>query len=247
MWQTTYPTARAFVLGQADPVAQKPVGHALDRVNRRRAGQLGRALADAASEAIAMAGVDPANVPTVIGSAIGEAETMIGLLDQMWRYQQPMSPAEFSVSVHNAASGLISIANKNRGMTTSLAADDDTPAAALMEAIGLVVASDTPVLLACGDEPVPAVLTGQVPQWAMLASAIVVAPLDRGPGLGQIVVARGPMPTLRPAGFSPQAIANPQIGAAWLVAAALRRIGGVIPLDSGRGRGFVAEFTPASP
>jgi 3-oxoacyl-[acyl-carrier-protein] synthase-1 len=60
MWQPTYPTARAFVLGQADPVAQKPVGHALDRVNRRRAGQLGRALADAASEAIAMAGVDPA-------------------------------------------------------------------------------------------------------------------------------------------------------------------------------------------
>ena len=69
------------------------------------------------------AGVDPSKAPTIVGSAIGEAATMIGLLDQMWRRHEPMSPAEFTVSVHNAASGLISICNKNRGMTTSLAAD----------------------------------------------------------------------------------------------------------------------------
>ena len=41
----------------------------------------------------------------------------------------------FAVSVHNAASGLVSISTKNRAFTTSVAADYDTPAMALMEAI----------------------------------------------------------------------------------------------------------------
>jgi hypothetical protein len=122
----------------------------------------------------------------------------------------------------------------------------NTPAAALMEAIGLVVASDTPVLLACGDEPAPENLAGQAPRgrcWRVRSWSVPARPRAR---LGQIVVARGPMPTLRPDGFSPQAIANPQIGApGWSTPCCAGHRHGVIPLDSGTGRGFVAEFTPA--
>ena len=248
MWQPTFPTARSWVDGIADAEALKPVGHALDRVNRRRAGQLGRALADVTAEAIAMAKVDGGTVATIVGSAIGEAATMIGLLDQMWRHQQPMSPADFTVSVHNAASGLISIANKNRGMTTSIAADENTPAAALMEAIGLVVTTDQPVLLACADEPAPENLAGQAPPWAMLASAIVLGPVAEGSGahgraLATLEVAHGPTSTLRPDRFAPLAVANPQIGLAWLVDAVLRGHSGIVPLDAGTGRGYVAELT----
>ena len=245
MWQPTFPTARSWVDGIADAEALKPVGHALDRVNRRRAGQLGRALADATAEAFAMAAVDPSSAPTILGSSIGEAATMIGLLDQMWRHRQPMSPADFTVSVHNAASGLISIANKNRGMTTSLAADENTPAAALMEAIGLVLTTGAPVLVACGDEPAPENLAGQAPPWAMLASAVVLAPPGRHPQLGELVIAHGPAPTHRPTGFPELAVANPQIGLAWLVDAALRSRSGIVPLDRGTGRGYVAELTCA--
>ena len=245
MWQPTFPNVRAWRDGMPDPAAEKPAGSALDRVNRRRAGQLGRALADTAAEALAMAQLDGGALATVIGSAIGEAATMIGLLDQMWRHHQPMSPADFTVSVHNAASGLISIANKNRGMTTSLAADEDTPAAALMEAIGIVYTTNRPVLLACGDEPAPENLAGQAPPWTMLASAMVIGPSGSAPQLGELVIARGPAPTLRPAGFPKLAVANPQIGLAWLVDATIRGCTGIVSLDVGTGRGYVADLACA--
>jgi hypothetical protein len=246
LWQTQFPNSKAWLAGTPDPAAEKPAGLALDRVNRRRAGQLGRALADVAAEALAMAAVDPATVPTIVGSSIGEAATMIGLLDQMWRRHEPMSPAEFTVSVHNAASGLISIANKNRGMTTSLAADENTPAAALMEGIGMVLVHGTPVLIVCGDEPAPENLAGQAPPWSMLAAAVVLAPAGSSPRLCDLVVARGDAATHRPDHFTPLAVANPQIGLGWLVDAALRGASGRVPLDRGTGLGWIAELTPAA-
>lgn len=242
MWQVGFPTAQSWLTGIPDATAQKPAGNALDRVNRRRAGPLGRSLADAVAEAMRMAAVDPAQAPTIIGSAIGEAATMIGLLDQMWRRHEPMSPAEFTVSVHNAASGLISICNKNRGMTTSLAADSDTPAAALMEGIGMVLAHGVPVCVACGDEPAPENLAGQAPPWSMLASAVVIGPADHSPQLGEFSIALGPTATLRPTAFDAMAIANPQIGLAWLVDAVLRGHSGRVPLDAGQGRGYIADL-----
>ena len=242
MWQPGFPSAKSWLAGIPDATASKPAGNALDRVNRRRAGPLGRSLADAAAEAMLMAAVDPAQVPTIIGSAIGEAATMIGLLDQMWRRHEPMSPAEFTVSVHNAASGLISICNKNRGMTTSLAADSDTPAAALMEGLGMVLAHGVPVCVACGDEPAPENLAGQAPPWSMLSSAIVIGPAEHTPSLGELVIAHGPRATLRPDAFAALAVANPQIGLAWLVDCVLRGHSGTLALDAGLGRGYVAEL-----
>lgn len=243
IWQPQFPDTRSWRTQTAVPDAQKPVGQALDRVNRRRAGQLGRALADTAAEAMAMAGVDPTTVPVIVGSSIGEATTMIGLLDQMWRNPQPMSPADFTVSVHNAASGLISIANKNRGMTTSLAADENTPAAALLEGIGMVVVHGGPVLIACGDEPAPENLAGQAPPWSMVAAAIVLGPSDHTPRLGDLQITRGLTPTTRSPRFLPLAIANPQIGLAWLVDAVLHGADGIVALDRGTGAGWVAKLT----
>ena len=255
MWQPGFPSAKAWLAGVPDPTAMKPAGNALDRINRRRAGPLGRSLADSVAEAMVMAAVDPAQAPTIIGSAIGEAATMIDLLDQMWRRHEPMSPAEFTVSVHNAASGLISICNKNRGMTTSLAADSDTPAAALMEGIGMVLAHGVPVCVACGDEPAPENLAGQAPPWSMLASAIVLGPVEPTPNssapnshalnLGELVIALGPTATLRGEVFDALALANPQIGLAWLVDAVLRGRSGTVALDAGSGRGYTAELRSA--
>lgn len=247
LWLQGFPSAAAWRAGVADPAAQKPAGQALDKVNRRRAGPLGRALADVIAEAVAMAGADAATVPTVIGSAIGEATTMTGLLDAMWRHGLPMSPAEFTVSVHNAAAGLISISNKNRGMTTSIAADDNTPAAALLEAIGLVVTRDTAVVVACADEPAPPTLAQVAPPWALLAAALVLEPLrsDRQ-HLAALTLAPGAEAPLRPARFDELHCNNPQIGLAWLVDATIHRHRGPVALDRGTGRGYVAVLAPGS-
>ena len=247
-WATGFPNAAAWAAGTPDPAADKPSGKSLDRVNRRRAGPLDRALADVVAEAIAQANVDPATVPVVIGSSIGEAVTMIGLLDAMWRRHEPMSPADFTMSVHNAASGLISISNKNRGMTTSLAADEDTPAAALLEGIGLALTRNTPVVVACADEPAPPSLVQHAPPWAMLASAVVLAPLSGTPprlatlrilANGRATLARGPFPQLL--------VDNPQIGLAAVVDAVQRRSVGTIALDRGTGRGYLAELADPTP
>jgi hypothetical protein len=247
LWTAGFPSAAAWASGKPDLQAQKPLGKALDRVNRRRAGPLGRALADVVAEAIAAAGADMSVVPTVIGSSIGEAATMIGLLDELWRHHNPMSPADFAMSVHNAASGLISISNKNRGMTTSLAADENTPAAALLEGIGLVLTRNTAVVVACGDEPAPPTLVQHAPPWAMLASAVVLAPLPAAatplasPHLATLRIVAGQK--VNPRGrFDQLLVDNPQFGLLALVDAVLRGTSGVIALDRGTGRGYGAQI-----
>ena len=240
LWTAGFPSAAAWATGKADLQAQKPLGKALDKVNRRRAGPLGRALADVVAEAIAAAGADMSVVPTVIGSSIGEAATMIGLLDELWRHHNPMSPADFTMSVHNAASGLISISNKNRGMTTSLAADENTPAAALLEGIGLVLTRNTAVVVACGDEPAPPTLVQHAPPWAMLASAVVLAPLSHPTGsLATLRIVAGQKANPR-GRFDQLLVDNPQFGLLALVDAVLHGVSGVIALDRGTGRGYGA-------
>lgn len=241
LWTPGFATAAAWAAGAPDAEAQKPLGKSLDRVNRRRASALARALADTVAEAAAQAGADLATIPAVVGSSIGEAATMIGLLDELWRTGNPMSPADFAMSVHNAASGLISITNKNRGITTSLAADSDTPAAALFEAIGLALTEDSPAVVACGDEPAPPTLVQHAPPWAMLATALVLAPLDRAPNplaLLRITDAGEPLPVSDR--FGPLLLENPQCGLAAIADAVLARRSGVVALDRGNGRGYRA-------
>lgn len=247
LWLPGCPDVAAWLAGTSDPAAEKPPGAALDRVNRRRASPLDRALADAVAAAIAAAGADRTTVPIVVGSSIGEAGTMIGLLDQMWRHGLPMSPADFTMSVHNAASGLISIANKNRGITTSLAADHDTPAAALLEGIGLALAHDGPAVVACGDEPAPEALVQYAPPWSMLAAAIVLAPVRAGePRLAELRITMDDASTLALDGLPPLVRANPQVGLFALVDAVARGTAGVLPLDNGNGRGYRAVLTPCT-
>jgi 3-oxoacyl-(acyl-carrier-protein) synthase len=242
-WTQGFPGVAAWLAGTPVAEADKPTGQSLDRVNRRRAGPLDRALADAVAEAIAHAGADPTTVPVVIGSSIGEAATMIGLLDQMWRHGNPMSPADFTMSVHNAASGLISISNKNRGMTTSIAADHDTPAAALLEGIGLVLTQGGPVVVACGDEPAPEALVQHAPPWSMLTAAVVLAPLDSGARQLATLRVTDEAATLGLDRFDQLLRDNPQIGLLALVDAVARGVRGVLPLDNGTGRGFCAAIT----
>lgn len=245
LWLPGYPSAEAWQSRTRDEGAMAPGGRDLGPRNRRRAGALGRALADAAFAAMTEAEVDPATVPMIVGSAVGEADTMIGLLDQMYRSEDPMSPAAFTMSVHNAASGLLSIATGNRGFMTSLAADHDTPASALLEGIGIVATNGLPVVVACADEAAPAHLVRDVEPWGMVAAALVLAPVDVGrPARARLQVVSGVEPTLPRAELEAPFDGNPQAGMVDLVAALLRGAHGVVRLDRGEGRGFCAVLEP---
>ena len=239
-----YPNAVAWAERTPLPSdqVQKPGGLAFDRVNRRRASQMGRAIGDAVAEAMLAAQVDGRTTPVIVGSSIGEAGAMIGLLDQMWREQEPMSPAVFTVSVHNAASGLLSISMKNKGFTTSIAADYDTPAATLIEGIGLIATGHDAVVCVCADEDSPRSLLEHAPHWDMLTSAVVLQRSDARNALAFLTVDECGTDrsnvTLEPAQL-PEAVGyNPQAGMTDLVDAIQRQQDGVLALDRGKGRGY---------
>ena len=246
LWLPGFPSVAAWLSGRRDEAALAPGGRALDRINRRRASLLGRAVADACAEALADAQVDPATVQTVIGSAIAESSTLLTLLEQMWRTKAPVSPAAFAMSVHNAASGLISISFGNRAFTTSLAADANTPAVALLEGIGVVLTSGRPVVVACGDEAAPDGLIVDEHCWVPLAAAVVLTPLDGARARAQLRVTRPGRATLPPAAVEARVGRNPQIGLLDLVDAVARGEPGGVRLDRGDGLGWGAELLPCA-
>lgn len=244
MFLPGYPNATAWAekneLPADDP--RKPGGLAFDRVNRRRASQMGRAIGDCVAEAMAAANVDGVTTPVIVGSSIGEANAMLDLLDKMWREQEPMSPAVFTVSVHNAASGLLSISMKNKGYTTSIAADYDTPAATLLEGIGLLATGTNAVVCVCADEASPRSLLEQAPNWDMLSAAVVLQPAGAANALAHLTVddcrkERDDL-TVAPTDFAAGFAQSPQVGMADLVDAIQRGESGVLGLDRGNGRGY---------
>ena len=228
-------------------VPRKPAGLAFDRINRRRASQMGRAIGDSVSEAMAAAGVDGQTTPVIVGSSIGEAGAMLGLLDKMWRDQEPMSPAVFTVSVHNAASGLLSISMKNKGYTTSIAADYDTPAATLFEGMGLIATGTEAVVCGCADEASPRSLLDQAPQWDMLSAAVVLQPEGAKNALAHISITDcdddDQAAEIAHAALTTDLGHSPQAGMADLVDAIQRGESGALALDRGAGRGYRAHLT----
>lgn len=247
VWTPGFPDAEAWLAGEADPEVTRAEASALGKRNRRRASPLTRALADAFGQSIAQAEMQGPEVATVFGSALGEATTMIKLLDQMWREEAEgdLSPMAFATSVHNAASGLVSIATKNRGFTTSLAADYDTPAMALFEAAGLLATGDAPVVVVVGDEAAPKDLVPAAETFDMLTAAVALVPAAAP--LSGLARLRGPFrgeATLEGADLRPELARNPQAGILDLADTVLRRREGTLRLDRGRGDGWCVEVTP---
>ncbi|MFT7579362.1 MAG: hypothetical protein ACI9MR_001026 [Myxococcota bacterium] len=250
VWAMGFPDAAGWQTGTRDPAIEAPTGNALDRRSRRRASRLTRSFSDVLTEATTQANADLSTVPTVFGSSLGEAATMIKLLDQMWREKSALSPTSFAMSVHNAASGLISIAAGNRGFTTSLAADYDTVAATLFEAIGLVGTGHGPTAVTCADESAPKDLVPEAEHFDMLATALVLAPAADAQD-GALATMRGPFVVAADEVCVPPSDAigatvarNPQVGLLDLIDAVQRQRYGVIRLDRGRGRGWAVELTP---
>ncbi len=246
LWMPRYAGAGAWAerAPATDEEPAKPKGEAFDRINRRRASQMGRAIGDATAEALAQASVEPHTTPVIVGSSIGEASAMIGLLDQMWRADEPMSPAVFTVSVHNAASGLLSISMKNKGYTTSIAADYDTPAAALLEGIGLLATGHDAVCCVCADEDSPRSLLEHAPHWDMLAGAVVLRNEGAPGALATLHVDIGGEGDLAPADAPENFAHNPQVGILDLIDAVQRGARGALRLDRGKGRGYLAHLQP---
>lgn len=227
-----------------EPKAALPSGSLLDKHSKRRASEFTKALADAYGEALQAAQLPAATVASVFGSALGEVSTMISLLEQMWREGGALSPMRFAGSVHNAAAGVVSIGTKNTGFTTSLGADHDTPAMALMEAIGLVLSTGEPVIVACGDEAAPSDLVGGAFGWDALCCAIALVPVAGAPSrLPRLSRPALGTPTLAPASLPAGLGENPEAGMLDLIDVLSRGETGRLRLDRGRGHGYCVDIS----
>jgi len=96
---------------------------------RRRFTEPGRCAASAVLPLVA----DIDKVPAVFASRHGDTHLTLSLLEGIAE-QQPMSPTGFSLAVHNAVSGLLSIVRKDISEVTAIASVDCLIPHALLEA-----------------------------------------------------------------------------------------------------------------
>ena len=142
----------ALAEGQA---GGRPAAELLHPRLRRRTSVLTRASVTALEAAVREGGADLASVRFVLVSSFGEIETTVELLAQLADPQGPVSPTKFHNSVHNTATGYMSIANGNHREATALAGGPHNLEIAMLEVLtGLAIDGGDAVLLV-GEELLP--------------------------------------------------------------------------------------------
>ena len=160
---------------------------------RRGLSECARFMVTAATAALEDAGIADIDFPIVTGSSLGEIQTAEALCQMRLRGDGRTSPARFSTSVHNAVTGLISIATGNNAPCTSVAAGRATVAVAILEAQLQLCHGARRVLVVVGDESVPPVFDPDR-GYAAAAGALLLARASGQsdkPTLGLIRLASG--------------------------------------------------------
>ncbi len=135
-----------------------PIREYTDPRASRRFGRLSKMIYIAAHRALVDAKVeDPASIPTVAATWIGESKAAIGILEQIHQTRgATVSPALVPNSVHNAAAGYLSIGLKNQSPSLTVSQGRLSPEAALSAASDLLDTGLSDRVLVCaGDEADP--------------------------------------------------------------------------------------------
>lgn len=183
--------------GQADVLAvggMVPADRpALPSLLRRRVSAIGRKALEAAWT-ILPADCEPR---LILASRHGEYVRTFDLLNALAESGE-VSPAEFSLAVHHALAGLLSIATGNRQGHSAVAAGPDSFGYGLLEAASFVAEQAVPALLLYFDEPLPSLYSAldddDVPAPVALAVLLVppqspvarVVHMDLHPGTGSV-------------------------------------------------------------
>jgi hypothetical protein len=152
LWAPGFANVKAWAAGVADPLVIEPAAALLPERLARRASMLTRIAAEVLEQVCP--GARLSDVATVYATAYGETQTLGAILDSM-ATDGSCSPARFHQSVQNTAAGLLSIANGNRGFSTTISAGADTVAMALLECFG-VLQQESEVIAVFAEEPPPA-------------------------------------------------------------------------------------------
>lgn len=133
-----------------DPQAQPDVSYLPSLLRRRldRGGRMALSTAWPCAE-----GLD--SVQSVFASRHGALDRTLELLIHL-ASREVLSPTTFSLSVHNSAVGLFSIARRDRGAATAMAAGSDSLTLALLEGANLITEGAAHVLVCYSDDLTPA-------------------------------------------------------------------------------------------
>lgn len=145
----------AYRDGVRDDEVQMPACAIATARSKRGTSRVARMLSEVAHQAIVDAGQDASSVATVFASAWGEIDIMITLLGQIDDGDVGLSPLRFKHSVHNTASGLLSIATENRQFSTAIAGGARTFEVGLLEAAALLATGTSAVCLVVGEDRLP--------------------------------------------------------------------------------------------
>jgi hypothetical protein len=160
----------------------------LPAAERRRSGALVKLTLATGLEAIAAAGLEASNLPSVFSSSGGDGENCHAICEVLASDDRQISPTRFHNSVHNTASGYWSIATGAMSTSSVLSAFDASFGAGLLEALTQVVVENTRcVLLAC-DTAYPEPLHAVRPIPDAFGIAMVLAPQRSAQALAQITV-----------------------------------------------------------
>lgn len=158
-WRAWQPGRASHTEPSDDPrlsVAERPKGASVPAMLRRRLNDTGRAVCDMLNE------LDPeAECVLLHASRHGDGERTLEMLYDLAE-ESPLSPARFSLSVHNAILGVHSIASGNRRSLQAIAASGAEWAALLSEARGYLIDGEAQVIAVFSDAPVPARFTEHV-------------------------------------------------------------------------------------
>lgn len=162
---------RAEWLTAAEGAGRGAVPVTLPLILRRRVSAIGQKAFEAALRLAAFDGTR-----FVFCSRHGEYRRTRSLIDTLASIE-PTSPADFSLSVHHALAGLLSIASANGAGHTAVAAGVDSFCFGLVEAAACLAGGDERrVLLVYFDEPLPAEYARFREERDAFAAALLLSP-----------------------------------------------------------------------
>jgi hypothetical protein len=178
---------RVFAGAAPDPAAvSKPSAATLPPAERRRAPEPVLIASEAAGQACAMAGRDPATLACVFASTHGDIAITDTMCETLAADPRELSPIRFHNSVHNAPSGYWTVATHCHAAATAISAADGTFAAGLLEAALQVHAEGEPVLLVAYDIAARGPLAEVARSTSPFATAFVLGPRRTERSLAQL-------------------------------------------------------------
>jgi hypothetical protein len=163
-----------------------PLLESVPSKERRRLSPMVRLSLAVAEEAVKHSGIDAKKMCAVFSCPHGDTGIIQNILEELCTEERCVSPTDFHNSVHNVAVGYWSIFNGCQLPCTSVSAEIDTFAVALIKSFVQINSGGHPVLLTITDAPFSEPLNTVCPVGEPFATAMVLAPDSDGIGFAKL-------------------------------------------------------------